>query len=387
MIDVERVRSDTQVAQEVIYFNNARVSPYPRPAARAIRDFVEVEATGGWAELDATEIHRDTRAALARLLNSTEDNTILTTSATHAFNLIVNGLDWGPDQNVVMSDLAYRSIAIALLHLEARLGVQLRVAPSDELLIDPETLLALVDDKTRLVVVPQLATFSGVIQPVTRLAELLAETGALFAVNGTQALGQIPVDVQAIGSDFFFATSRKWLRGPRGLGVLNVKPGLIPRLLPTTVGHTAALWTGPGEYEIVASPDRFHAGDHPFALMKGLSASADYAMGVGVESIFERNLELGSYAREALRSAGIKIHDDVHGQTGNIPLQVGERDPDDVVDHLRAHGVAACVIYEENNLLALRRMGARSLVRLSISYFNTKEEIDRVSALLEEIKG
>lgn len=387
MIDIQQVRDDTPVTERFIYFNNARVSPLSRQVAQAIQDFVEFEVTQSWADLNQSDILADTRAALARLMNSDESGTIITSSATHAFNLIVNGVDWKPGDNVIISDLAYRSIAIALLHLGARVGVEVRIVPSNNLLIEPAELYAMIDDRTRLVVVPFLATFSGVLQPVARIAELLAETDALLAVNGTQALGQVPVDLQEVECDFFFATSRKWLRGPRGLGVLHVKPALIPGLLPTNIGHTAALWTEPREYKLMSTSDRFHAGDHPFALMKGLAAAADYARNLGIESIFERNLQLGAYARQALSAAGIEIYDHVHGQTGTIPLQVGDRDPDEVISYLRTKDVVASVIYEENNLLALRRMDTKSLVRISISYFNTNEEIDHLTVLLENFKS
>lgn len=371
--------ADHGIPTDVVYLNHARQSPCPRSVLAAMHARQELESHAGWVEDDGFVL--DARTAVADLIRASADEVAITQSATHAFNLIVNGLDWHAGDNVVVTDLAYRSMMVALLRVCHTRAIDLRVVSSHDLLLDPDDFRRVLDARTRLVLVPMIPTFCGVAQPVAAIGDVVrAVSDAHIVMNATQALGQVAIDVRALHCDFLFATSRKWLRGPRGAGVLFVRRELIPTLDCTNIGYRAATWTGPREYVVAASIDRLHAGDHSAVLFAGLHAAARHAAEVGIPEVHARDTELARYARESLGSiGGVTIHDRIHGRLGTIPITIDGQDADESVDRLQREGIVTCTIYEENNLYALRQLGVPKLVRVSLHYVNTLEDVERLT--------
>ena len=228
---------------------------------------------------------------------------------------------------MVVTELAYRSVAHALLRVQEEHGVALRVVASPEWLLDPADVVSTVDERTRLVVVPHLPVFCGVPQPVAEIGRLLEDAPALVMVNATQSAGQLPIDVRGMRCDFLFGTSRKWLRGPRGLGFLYVRRACIERLRPMVAGYPAAQWTAPERYELATTVERFRAGDQAYTLLLGLAESVRYARSLGVEEIASRNRALGRQCREMLAAIpGVDLYDRANGVTGTVPLQRARHD-------------------------------------------------------------
>lgn len=383
-LDVDQLRADTGAVGHLTYFNNARQSPPPRPALDAVHACLTREFRKGWAGLERETVIPQTRSALAALIGADPSEVAITRSATHGFNLVVNGLDWNRGDNVIVTDLAFTAIMCVLLRACDTYGLELRVVKSHALLLDPDDVRAAIDARTRLVVVDHVPTFCGVAQPLRDIGAIVEPTHALFVVNATQSIGQLPIDVGEVRCDVLFGTSRKWLRGPRGLGVLFIRRDMVPVLRPDGIGYPAAQWTEPGVYRLAETIDRFEGGDYPHALVAGLRASAEYAVGVGLHAIAQRNGELGRYARSALRSAGATVLDAAHGSTGTVPFRLPHMAPDAVVRRLASRGVETCVISQDSNRSGLRGLGTPDLVRLSLHYFNTTTEIDEAVALLGE---
>jgi cysteine desulfurase/selenocysteine lyase len=234
--------------------------------------------------------------------------------------------------------------------------------------------------------VPYVPTFCGVVQPVEEIGRVARKTGALYAVNATQAVGRFPIDVGRIGCDFLFGTSRKWLRGPRGLGFLYVRKAIIPELRPPYMGARCAEWVGPTEYRLAQDIERLQTGDYPYVLLAGLEAAASFAHDVGLEWIGERSAHLGALARERFSEIrGVTVYDIAHGSLATVPVNVAGISGDQVVREMGMRGIVCCTIVEENCLLALRSLGLAELVRISIHYYNTEAEIDKAAAALEEM--
>ncbi|MEI7613513.1 MAG: aminotransferase class V-fold PLP-dependent enzyme [Betaproteobacteria bacterium] len=387
MIDLERIRSETGVTQDRIYVNNARMSPPARPVLDAVKAIHERAWREGWVGLDQPGIMAGARAAVADLIGARATEIAITQSASYSINLIANGLDWRSGENIVMTELAYRSVAMSLLRVSKERGLELRVVPAPDLLLRPEDFSRYLDRKTRLVVSTMQPMFCGVPQPVAEIGQVVREhSDALYCINATQTVGQRPIDVQAFNCDFLFGTARKWLRGPRGLGFLYVREALIPELRPTYIGYPAALWTSPQSYTEVETIDRLHLGDYPYPSLVELTTAIRYAMSVGVENIYQRNQYLGKTARLALKEVpGVEIYDLTHGVMGTVPLNVHGVPAETAVMKLAERGIIACVAYEENALLALRKIGQCELIRISLHYYNTEEDIDCLAMALGEI--
>lgn len=386
-LDLESLRAQTGVTHNLVYVNNARVSPPPRPVLDAGLSVQERAWREGWTALDQASIMATAREAIGGLIHASPAEIAITQSASYAINLIANGLSWQPGENIVLTELAYRSVAMSLLRVAREHGVELRVVTSRDLLLQPEDFRRHLDQGTRLVVATMQPMFCGVPQPVAETAQVVREgSAALFCVNATQAVGQYPIDVQALGCDFLFGTARKWLRGPRGVGFLYVREGLISGLRPTHVGYPASRWTGPDTYEVAPGIDRLHLGDYPYPALVELTAAVHYAQELGLEQIHARNRQLGQAARRALQEVpGLDLYDLAHGVMGTVPLNVRAVPAETVVLRLEQRGIIACVAYEENALLGLRKLGQTALVRLSLHYYNTEAEIASLAAALGEI--
>jgi cysteine desulfurase / selenocysteine lyase len=348
-INVVSLRAETGVSEALTYLNSARISPCPQPTLQAVEEALEIEYREGWNDGQADAVMTKLRSALAQLINGTPEEISIIQSASYGINVIVNGLCWRQGDNVIIYDLVYRSVAQALMRLRDEKEIELRVVATEELLLDPAAVIAAVDERTRLVVVDHLPVFCGVPQPVAEIGKLLADTPALYAVNATQSVGQLPVDVKAFCCDFLFGTSRKWLRGPRGLGFLYVNQPLIGKLRPTNMGYPAGRWIDCEEYEIASGIDRLHLGDYPYALLAGLTESVRYARSIGIENIAERNRKLGGQCRQALSQVpGLQLYDSTQGLTGTVPFNLRGVGALGTVKGLLKEGIVTCVTVRMN---------------------------------------
>lgn len=164
------------------------------------RAAIEREFRQEWRREDDAEALLDARRSLAALLDCDAAEMAITQSASYAANAIVNGLAWRPGDNVVWTDVDYRSTPLALFRLRDERGVAVRMVRAQGWQLDPQAVLAAVDQRTRLVIVPVLPTFCGVLQPVEEIGARLQGTTALDAVNATQAVGQIALSVRRSGA-------------------------------------------------------------------------------------------------------------------------------------------------------------------------------------------
>ena len=385
---ISAIRDEVPLLGDAVYFNNARISPPPAVTTRVICEVLEKERSLGWHRMDSEKLIRDTRASIAALIGAGADEIAITQSATYSVNVIAGGLSWPRGGNIVMTDLEYRSVAESFIRAAKDEGLEIRIVPNEGLLLDPAAFQPFLDEHTRIVVVPYVPTFCGVVQPVEEIGRLARQAGALFAVNATQAVGRFPIDVGRIGCDFLFGTSRKWLRGPRGLGFLYVKKTIIPELRPPYMGARCAEWVEPTEYRLSQDIERLQTGDYPYALLAGLEASARFADDLGLGWIGERSTRLGGLARERFSAIpGVTVYDAAHGSLATVPVNVAGMSGDQVVREMSARGIVCCTIIEENCLPALRRLGVAELVRISIHYYNTEDEIDKAAKALGELAG
>jgi cysteine desulfurase / selenocysteine lyase len=361
-----------------IHLDHARCSALPDAALRAIVDTLERTADGSAAGLEAcVDAARD---ALAGLIGATPEEIALTQSASHAANVVINGIAWRQTDNVIVTDLCYRSIAHALLRLRDERGVAVRVVPTEGWRVSPEAVLERVDARTRLVMVEHAPVWCGVVQPVEAIGAALAGSGALFAVNATQSAGQLPLDVRGLHCAFLFGTSRKWLRGPRGLGFLYVRRDLIPTLRPAIVGYPAARWARTDALTITDGIERFRVADQPYALFAGFAASVSIARERGIEAIAAANTELGGYMRRQLADTnGVELYDADTGTTGTVPFNIAGLMADDAVRALAGAGIRVSVIYAEYARWSLERLGVDSLIRASAHWLNTTQDVERLT--------
>jgi selenocysteine lyase/cysteine desulfurase len=204
-----------------------------------------------------------------------------------------------------------------------------------------------------------------------------------FLLDACQSVGQLPVDVQRIGADLLSATGRKYLRGPRGTGFLYVRRSILDHLEPPFLDLHAATWTAPERYEIRPDARRFESWETNYASKIGLGVAIDYALSWGLEAIEARVTTLAEGLRSRLHTLdGVPVHDQGQRRCGIVTFTVDGVPASDVQRRLASSGVNTSVSHASSARLDLPRRGLSELVRASVHYYNTDDELDRLVTAL-----
>ncbi|MFI6316876.1 aminotransferase class V-fold PLP-dependent enzyme [Nonomuraea sp. NPDC050556] len=386
-LDVERARADTPGCAEVVHFNNAGAALAPVQVTEAVVEHLRLEARIGGYEAAARAAARvdDVYGAIARLIGCGSHEVAVVENATRAWDMAFYGMRFGPGDRILTSRAEYASNVIAFLQVAARTGARVEVVDDDEYgQLSTADLARRLDDDVKLVAVTHAPTQSGLVNPAAAIGRLTRAAGVPFLLDACQSVGQLPVDVAEIGCDMLSATGRKFLRGPRGTGFLYVSDRLIEELEPPFLDLHAATWTAADRYEIRSDARRFENWETNYAAKIGLGVAVDYALGWGIGPIHERVTALAQLLRGRLAELpGLTVRD--HGeQLSGIVTFTSDRMP--AVEVQRRLGAAGINTSVSSVTSARYDLGARDLaavVRASVHYYNTEEEIDGLCAALD----
>ncbi len=201
-----------------------------------------------------------------------------------------------------------------------------------------------------------------------------------FFVDVCQSVGQLAVDVDAVGCDVLTATGRKWLRGPRGTGFLYVRKDFAERLRPPGISEASARWLDPDRYELRAGAARFFEFEAPIAAQLGLGVAVEHALGLGLEAIAGRVGAQGEALRRGLAAVdGVEIHDGGVRRSGIVTFTATGVAPELVAQNARRpSGINVSVSTSPWALLDMTAPRPTSVVRASPHYYNTDAELDRL---------
>lgn len=378
MIDVAAVRADTPGCTRVVHLNNAGAALPPRPVVDAVVGYLGEEALrGGYeiAEAHAPELD-GVRGTLAELVGARPDEVAITENATRAWDLAFYALDLRPGDRILTTTTEYASNHLAFLHRARRDGVVVEVIPdTPEGEIDVEAL-----DRTAggaaLVAINHVPTNGGLVNPAAAVGEVARRHGVPFLLDACQSVGQLPVSVDELGCDLLAATSRKFLRGPRGVGFLYVRGSFLPRLAPPFVDLHSATWDGGDGFRWAEGARRFETWERNLAGQLGLGVAARYALDLGLGAIWDRVRSLAADLRQRLASvSGVEVHDRGRVRGAIVSFTVADRSPHEVKARLRERGINVSVASAASAPLDMRRRSLDGLVRASVHYYNTVEEL------------
>ncbi|HMQ25072.1 MAG TPA: aminotransferase class V-fold PLP-dependent enzyme [Acidimicrobiales bacterium] len=381
-IDLARVRHDTPGVAHVTHFNNAGSSLPPRPVLDAQTDHLWLEArVGGYeaAAIQADGLDRFYDVAAA-LVGGRADQIAFTDSATRAWDLGFYGVPLAEGDRILVSKSEYASNVIAMLQVAARTGATIEVVPDDEHgQIDVEALAAMLDDRVKLVTVVHVPTQGGLVNPVAEVGAALRGTDALFLLDACQSAGQLPIDVAAIGCDVLCATGRKFLRGPRGTGFLWISDRGRERIEPPTLDLFSAEWTADRTYEVRGDARRYELWETGLAAKLGLVAAIDYALAVGLEAIEARVVDVAERLRTRLEALhGVTVHDLGRRRCGIVTFTIDGWASPDGSQALREQQINTSVTSVSGARWDLADRGLDQMVRASVHYFNTDQELERL---------
>lgn len=385
-IDLARARADTPGCREVTHLNNAGAGLVPSPVLNAVVDHLRREAEiGGYeAATERQDRIEHTYDALAGLLGCQRTEVALVENATRAWDMAFYAFPLGPGDRVLTAQAEYASNYIALQQVAKRTGAVVEVVPDDEDgQIDTAALQAMLDERVKLVSLVHVPTQSGLVNPAAAVGAITRAAGIPLLLDACQSVGQMPVDVEEIGCDVLSGTGRKFLRGPRGTGFLYVREELIERLEPPFLDLHAAEWLPDGGYALRDDARRFENWEGYRAGQVGLGVAVDYAMEWGLEAIRDRVHALAELLRERLATVdGVTVHDPGRERCAIVTFAVAGREAEDVARTLSAERVNVSVTDASSSRLDLGARGIDTLVRASVHYYNSEDELDRLVDLV-----
>lgn len=386
---VDQWRQDTPGIREWIHFNNAGSALPPQAVTQVMLDYLTYESWRGGYET-ARERTAELKAfyqAVSQLVNIMPDQVAYAYSATHAYARALSSIPFKPGDTILTSTNDYVSNQLAFMSLKQRLGINyVRVADLPAGGIDLEDL----EDKIRtlhpkLVSVTQVPTNSGLIQDVADVGAICQAYGIWYLVDACQSVGQMPVDMAAIGCDFLCGTFRKFLRGPRGAGFLAVSRRVLTgQLTPLFVDLQGADWDGNDTFTVKPSAVRFEEWERNYAGVVGATACINYALNIGLGHIKDRSFALAERLREQASALhGVRILDQGNSLSAIVTMTLS-RGPEGLIPHLTERHINASLAPATAAWVDMQRKKASWLLRLSPHYYNTADEVDTVVSALQE---
>ena len=390
-LDVARIRDDFPILKQqvcgrpLVYLDNAATSQKPRQVIEAIsrfysEDYSNIHRGVHTLSQRSTQSYEAVRTKVQRFIHAAEDREIIfVRGATEGINLVAFGylrprLQAGDE--IVISGMEHHSNIVPWQILCEEKNARLRVIPIND---DGEVIFEeydkLLNSRTRLVAVTHVSNALGTINPIRRMVEVAHRQQIPVLVDGAQAIPHLPVDVQALGCDFYTFSGHK-LYGPTGIGVLYGKASVLESMSPFQGGGDmiASVTFEKTTYNKI--PHKFEAGTPDIAGVIGLGAAIDYVQAIGIAAIGAYEEELLAYAtREVSKIAGVRVLGSAKEKASVLSFTLEGVHPHDIGTILDQQGIAIRAGHHCAQPV-MDRFHVPATARASFAFYNTKQEVD-----------
>jgi len=391
-LDVARVRADFPLltrevnGKPLVYFDNANTSQKPRAVIEAVDDFyrchnANVSRAVHTLGEEATSAYEATRDKLARFINApSRDEIVFTSGTTQAINLVAYSYllpRLQPGDEIVITTMEHHADIVPWQILGERAGAKLKVAPiteKGELVV--EKYIDLLTPRVKLAGIVHVSNVLGTVNPVAEIARAAKKRGIPLLVDGSQAMPHMPVDVRALGCDFYALTGHKMF-GPTGTGALWARKELLRDMPPFFGGGEMIREVRFDGTTYADPPHRFEAGTPNIAGFVGLGAAIDYMESLGRERIAAYEHDLLEYATAAMKSVpGLRIFGEAKDKASVISFLIDGAHAHDLATLLDQEGIAVRSGHHCAHPL-MQFYGVPATCRASFAFYNTREEVDR----------
>lgn len=381
---------------EMAYLDSSATEQKPLPVLDAIETYYREHNANPLRGLYAlsqmaTEAYEDARETVRQFINAAgSEEIIFTRNATESLNLIAYsyGQRLGPGDEIIISVMEHHSNLIPWQQLALRSGAVIKWLDCDEDgQLSRENLASLLSSHTKIVAITHISNVLGTENDIRTFAKMAHDAGAIFVCDGAQSIPHIPVDVQALDVDFLAFSGHKML-GPMGIGVLYGKRDLLNSMPPFLFGGEMIEYVTRENATWAELPHKFEAGTVNAGDAVGLKAAIQYYKALGFDNIQKREQELGRLAYDALNAVphlhilGARNADAHHGIFSFVLDGVH---PHDISEILSADNVCVRAGHHCAQVL-MQHMRTPSTVRVSLAFYNTESEIQRLQESLLSVR-
>lgn len=386
--NISQIRADTPGVSRAVHFNNAGASLMPDVVAQKVIEYLTHELHYGGYETAlkySTEIE-SAYVRLAKYLNCHPSELALTENATAAWDQAFLSIPFEPGDTILTSTSEYASNYIPFLQLKNRTGVNIKAIPCDQYgQVNLSALTEMLDKTVKLIAITHVPTNGGLVNPAAEIGKIARENNIFYLLDACQSVGQMPMDVEELGCDFLSATSRKFLRGPRGVGFLYASQQRTSGLEPAILDLHGAEWTSQDTYCSRIDARKYENWESNLAGIVGFSVAVEYMLNIGVDLIWKRIQYLAEYLREKLGSIpAIEVQDLGVIKCGIVSFS-SPMEAEQLKTKLHQARFNVSVIHPGHTLLDMNKRGLGHLIRASVHYYNTEQEIEWFAEKLEVI--
>ena len=396
-LNAEKIRADFPIlatetrGRPLTYLDSAASAQKPKAVIDAMADFYAAHYANihrGVYQLsaEATIAYEAVRGKVARFIGARDEREVVfVRNATEAINLVARSwgeMNVGEGDEIVLTWMEHHANIVPWQMLAERKGATIRVAEiDDDGVLDVNHLTSLLGPKTKLLAFTHVSNALGTINPVAELVALARERGITTLVDGAQAVPHQPVDVSAIGADFYVFSGHK-VFGPSGAGVLHGRFETLDAMPPVLGGGDMIEIVSFEGTTFAPVPQKFEAGTPDIASIIGFGAAIDYLEGIGMDAIAAYEHELLEYATERLEAVpGLRIIGRAKEKAAVLSFVLEDAHPHDIGTCLDGDGVAVRAGHHCAQPL-MKRIGVPATARASLAFYNTREDVDRLADAL-----
>jgi selenocysteine lyase/cysteine desulfurase len=387
--EIQQLRAETKGTAGKIHFNNAGSSLPPDVVVETVIEYLRDEAIlGGYeAEYKYREELENTYSLIAKLINADVSEVAIVENASVAWSILFNGIDFKKGDVVITSEMEYVTNLIGFLHAQKTYGIVFKVIPNDERgNFSLKALEEAISPQIKLIAITHIASTTGGMMPIVEIGKIARKNNILYLVDACQSAGQVPIDVREIDCDMLSVTGRKYMRAPRGTGFLFVRKEIQDKLKPFFMDGHSIEWVSEDDYKLRDDARRFELYEKSRAITLGMGKAIEYALNIGIDRIWHRVQYLADLTRLKLESiGGITVHDIGDEKCGIVTFSLEGTDCGSVKSKLAENNINVSVGLAKSTLIYMNKNQLTNVVRASVHYYNTEEEIEVMCAILKRV--